>query len=64
VVVAFEGVQSLDVVGPVEAFDYAEREVPGSYVIDVVGPGDDGFVTMSNGLRLGAAGRHSRRRRR
>lgn len=55
VVVAFEGVQSLDVVGPVEVFDYAEREVPGSYVIDVVGPGDDGFLTMSNGVRLGAA---------
>ena len=26
--------------GPVEVFDYAEREVPGSYAIDVVGPGD------------------------
>jgi transcriptional regulator GlxA family with amidase domain len=55
VVLAYEGVQSLDVMGPVEVFDHAERAVPGSYVVDVVGPSDIGFVTMSNGVRLGVA---------
>ena len=54
-VLAFDGVQSLDVFGPMEVFDYAEREVPGSYVIEVVGPTEAGFVTMSNGARLGVA---------
>lgn len=54
-VLAVEGVQSLDVMGPVEIFHYADRQVPGSYRIDVVGPGSDGFVTMSNGVRLGVA---------
>jgi transcriptional regulator GlxA family with amidase domain len=52
-VLAVEGTESLDILGPVEVFDYAEREVPGSYRIDVVGPGTDGQITMSNGLRLG-----------
>jgi transcriptional regulator GlxA family with amidase domain len=54
-VLAYEGVQSLDVLGPMEVFDHAEREVPGSYVVDVVGPGQAGFVTTSNGVRLGVA---------
>ena len=57
--------------GPVEVFEYAERQVPGAYRIDVVGPGADGRITMGNGLRLGveplpgaaAAARHARRRR-
>ena len=71
-VLAVDGAQSLDVLGPVEVFEYAERQVPGAYRIDVVGPGADGWITMGNGLRLGveplpgpaAAARHARRRRR
>jgi transcriptional regulator GlxA family with amidase domain len=55
VIVAYEGAQSLDVLGPVEVFDYAERVAPGSYRIEVVAPGDDGYVTLSNGVRLGTA---------
>jgi transcriptional regulator GlxA family with amidase domain len=41
------------VLGPVEIFHHADLQVPGSYRIDVVGPGSDGFVTMANGVRLG-----------
>jgi transcriptional regulator GlxA family with amidase domain len=52
-VLAVDGAQSLDVLGPVEVFHYADRSVPGSYRIDVVGPASDGQITMSNGLRLG-----------
>jgi transcriptional regulator GlxA family with amidase domain len=52
-VLAVEGTESLDILGPVEVFDYAGRQVPGSYRIDVVGPTADGQITMSNGLRLG-----------
>jgi transcriptional regulator GlxA family with amidase domain len=54
-VLAVEGSESLDILGPVEVFDYAARRAPGSYRIDVVGPGSDGLITMSNGLRLGVA---------
>jgi transcriptional regulator GlxA family with amidase domain len=52
-VLAVEGTESLDILGPVEVFDYADRMVPGSYRIDVVGPSTDGQITMSNRLRLG-----------
>jgi transcriptional regulator GlxA family with amidase domain len=52
-VLAVEGTESLDILGPVEVFDYADRQVPGSYRIDVVGPTADGQITMSNRLRLG-----------
>jgi transcriptional regulator GlxA family with amidase domain len=52
-VLAVEGAESLDILGPVEVFDYADRRVPGSYRIDVVGPATDGQITMGNGLRLG-----------
>ena len=52
-VLAVEGTESLDILGPVEVFDYADRQVPGSYRIDVVGPTTDGQITMSNRLRLG-----------
>jgi transcriptional regulator GlxA family with amidase domain len=52
-VLAVEGSESLDILGPVEVFDYAARRVPGSYRIDVVGPSTDGLIRMSNGLRLG-----------
>ncbi|MGZ4268477.1 MAG: GlxA family transcriptional regulator [Solirubrobacteraceae bacterium] len=54
-VLAVDGAQSLDVLGPVEIFHYADSQVPGSYRIDVVGPGRDGQITMSNGVRLGVA---------
>src|SRR3954447_26546759 len=52
-VLAVDGVQSLDVMGPVETFCDANDLVPGSYRIDVVGPGRNGQITMSNGLKLG-----------
>src|SRR3954449_8745122 len=52
-VLAVEGTESLDILGPVEVFDYAGRQVPGAYRIDVVGPTADGYITMSNRLRLG-----------
>jgi transcriptional regulator GlxA family with amidase domain len=54
-ILAVEGAQSLDVLGPVEIFAYAERQVPGSYEVQVVGPSADGWITFNNGLRLGAA---------
>jgi transcriptional regulator GlxA family with amidase domain len=53
VILAVEGCQSLDVLGPAEVFDYSSRQVPGAYRVEVVGPSDSGFVTMSNGVRLG-----------
>src|SRR4051794_12632377 len=52
-VLAADGVQSLDVMGPVETFVDANDLPPGSYRIDAVGPRHDGQVTMSNGLKLG-----------
>jgi transcriptional regulator GlxA family with amidase domain len=52
-VLAVDGAQSLDILGPVEIFYYAEQQVPGSYRVQVVGPASDGHVTLSNGLRLG-----------
>jgi transcriptional regulator GlxA family with amidase domain len=51
-VLAVDGALSVDIMGPVDVFDYAERQVPGSYEIDVVGPATDGHVRMSNGIRL------------
>jgi transcriptional regulator GlxA family with amidase domain len=52
-VLAVDGVQSLDVMGPIDTFCDANDQVPGSYRIDVVGPAPDGQITMSNGLKLG-----------
>src|SRR3954468_2502428 len=52
-VLAVDGVQSLDVLGPVEIFFYANQQVPGSYRVQVAGPASDGQITMSNGLKLG-----------
>ena len=52
-VLAVDGAQSLDVMGPVEIFHYADRFAPGSYRVEVVGPTSDGQITMSNGMRLG-----------
>jgi transcriptional regulator GlxA family with amidase domain len=54
-VLAVDGSQSLDVLGPVEIFYYANQQVPGSYGVDVVAPTEDGGIVLSNGLRLGAA---------
>jgi transcriptional regulator GlxA family with amidase domain len=53
-VLAVDGCQSLDVLGPVEVFDHASREVPGVYRVELVGP-SDGMVTTSSGVRLGVA---------
>jgi transcriptional regulator GlxA family with amidase domain len=57
VVVAVQGAQSLDILGPVEVLSAASRIAQArgggaSYVVDVVSPGG-GDVTLSNGLRLG-----------
>jgi transcriptional regulator GlxA family with amidase domain len=51
-VLAVEGCQSLDVLGPVEVFTHASRNVPGSYRVEVVGPTDADGIRMENGLRL------------
>src|SRR5438067_12860889 len=52
-VLAVDGCQALDVLGPVEVFDHANDEAPGAYRIDVVGPVADGTITMSCGVPLG-----------
>ena len=54
-VVAVDGCQSLDVLGPVEVFDHADRERPGAYHVELVGPTATGAVTASSGVRLGVA---------
>lgn len=51
VILAFEGVQTLDVSGPLEVFHGASRIRDGAYAIDVVAPGG-GRLTTSSGLRL------------
>jgi transcriptional regulator GlxA family with amidase domain len=53
VVLAFEGVQSLDVTGPVEAFSIATRYFGGEYAIELVTP-DGGPARASSGLSLNA----------
>ncbi|MEV0128819.1 GlxA family transcriptional regulator [Dactylosporangium sp. NPDC050688] len=50
-VALFDGVQSLDVTGPVEVFAGAEQARPGSYTIRT-GSIDGRTVTTSSGLRL------------
>src|ERR1700755_778949 len=52
-VLAVDGVQSLDVMGPIDTFCEANDQVPGASRSAVVGPGLDGRITMSNGLKLG-----------
>jgi transcriptional regulator GlxA family with amidase domain len=53
VILAFEGVQSLDVTGPAEAFSLATRYCGGEYAIELVTP--DGRCARSpSGLRLSA----------
>jgi transcriptional regulator GlxA family with amidase domain len=54
-VLAVEDCQSLDLFGPVEVFQHACLEVPDAYVVEVVGPTDNGLITMQNGLRLSVA---------
>ncbi|MFB4317775.1 GlxA family transcriptional regulator [Actinomadura sp. 21ATH] len=51
-VVVYDGVQLLDVTGPVEAFDGAARAVPGSYLVRLASLGGRDVVT-SSGVRLG-----------
>jgi transcriptional regulator GlxA family with amidase domain len=50
---AFEGVQSLDVTGPAEAFSVATRYFGGEYAIELVTP-DGGPARASSGLSLNA----------
>lgn len=47
VLLAFDGVQSLDFVGPLEVFSTAERLAPESYTVEIVAPGGRAFVTSS-----------------
>jgi transcriptional regulator GlxA family with amidase domain len=54
-VLAVEGTQSLDVLGPVEVLTQASREVDAAYRVEVVGPTDGDTITMENGIRLGVA---------
>jgi transcriptional regulator GlxA family with amidase domain len=54
-VLAVEGCQSLDVLGPVEVFRCAGHVVAGAYRIEVVAPTAGGMVTTSSGVRLGVA---------
>lgn len=51
VIVAYEGIQSLDLSGPLEVFAMANRFCTGAYRIDIVAPGDDMFAS-SSGLTM------------
>jgi transcriptional regulator GlxA family with amidase domain len=53
IVLALDGAQSLDVLGPIEAFHYAELQAPGSYRVELVGPTDSGFITAASGVTIG-----------
>ena len=52
-VLAVEGCQSLDVLGPIEVFHHVSLEVPDAYQVTVVGPSDGETVTTDSGQRLG-----------
>jgi transcriptional regulator GlxA family with amidase domain len=52
VIVAYPGVQSLDVTGPLEVFAVANRYRPGSYRTFVVARGPDEVIRTSSGLGL------------
>jgi transcriptional regulator GlxA family with amidase domain len=54
-VLALDGCQSLDVLGPIEVFDHALLEVPGAYRVELIAPTDNGTIAMSSGVRLGVA---------
>lgn len=53
--VGFDGVQSLDLTGPLEVFEAAARLLPGSYTTEVVSGDGSPFMTGS-GLRIAADG--------
>src|SRR5688500_8028240 len=54
-VLAVDGAQSLDVLGPVEVLHTAAARTRGpAYRVEVVAPGAGGLVRLSNGLRLEA----------
>jgi transcriptional regulator GlxA family with amidase domain len=54
VLVAYEGMQLLDLVGPLEVFAMANRQVADTYRVEVVsGPG--GTVKSSSGLEVGSS---------
>lgn len=53
IVLAVEGIQSLDVLGPIEAFHYAELHAPGSYRVELVGPSENGYITAASGVTIG-----------
>jgi transcriptional regulator GlxA family with amidase domain len=63
VLVGFEGVQSLDVTGPLEVFDLADRLSPGRYGHELVTLDGGPFATGS-GLRIEPDGALERDRRR
>ncbi|HTD78147.1 MAG TPA: DJ-1/PfpI family protein, partial [Chloroflexota bacterium] len=54
-VLAVEGCQSLDVLGPVEVFHHVSIEVPNAYQVSIVGPSTTEVVTTDSGTRLGVA---------
>jgi transcriptional regulator GlxA family with amidase domain len=68
-IVAFPGVQSLDVTGPLEVFASASRllahtrDIDDAYQVEVLGP-EPGSLSTSSGLELVARGALGRRRRR
>jgi transcriptional regulator GlxA family with amidase domain len=51
VIVAYDAMQLLDLVGPAEVFAIANRSVPGSYRVEIVSPGG-GLVSASSGLAV------------
>ena len=55
VIVGFEGAQSLDITGPLEVFETAERLTPGRYAHSVVSGDGEPFRT-SSGLRIAPEG--------
>jgi transcriptional regulator GlxA family with amidase domain len=52
VLVGYEGMQILDLTGPLEVFAMANRQVDEAYRVDVVSP-DGGLVRSSSGLQVG-----------
>ena len=48
-VLAVEGCQSLDVLGPVEVFHHVSIEVPNAYQVSIVGPSATETITTDSG---------------
>ena len=64
VVLAYDGIQSLDVVGPVEVFDVATRHgITPPYRIEVVGPDRRARSSRTSGITITPARAHRRRPR-